>query len=727
MFSFFIATSKVQKDRSIMRETDSRVAKYSRRGLIFNFLAYLVCLVGGQFMEDNPDLTVTLTVGLLFITLIRGFFLFRFDQLYPRAPQRWRNSYFVATLLGAFWWAFILVSVTTKLNMEHEAPLLWLYTVVFFSTTAHAFAPYQKFLAYYQFIGLIPAAVAAFFVDHITAYLYGVLLIAFYFVLTHQCRLMSENYWERLEAAYALARKAQSIEEEKRDNRASVQLNREFLNFLRNDLHNLVSLTHKALRDESKVPDRELLGQCEQAFQHVFYNVNDFNSILNKGLLLENRIFNIRHMLQHLVSCFVDEAEANGVQLETSLSPTLPLRLKGDPARLAQIVRTLIGVSLQKMESGVLLVEVEFLREYENAGELYVNVSSFSGAQKVADYTESGSHIAHSNLAYSVAKGLSELMNGSIEVNDISQEGKLYRLNLKLDVAEQSGYLDFHKGMFTGHSVIFFHPNRRVVEIKRRELSALGFEVYTDSKSKKAQQQLANSFRDDRRIESAFYYLDGLEGESREFNNSLAEHPELRYTHQLVAVTPKQRSNLPRQGYVDNEFFHVVNKPAGLYEMEAAFSEIFSKYDDEDEVTIEDVEVEPVDTPSRGKILIISRRENAEVRVHSLLDSMNLELKTVTDEGGIGAAFDGEAPLMALIDCDEGPNFIRIIDRLRRQENQANREFLMPIIGVSTVGSEAQSAAYELGVDDFIDVSAPGKDLRRVVNTWISLVTSADS
>jgi len=725
MFSFFIATSKVQKDRSIMRETDSRVAKYSRRGLIFNFLAYLICLVGGQFMEDNPDLTVTLTIGLLFITLIRGFYLFRFDQLYPRAPQRWRNSYFVATLLGAFWWAVILVSVTTKLNMEHEAPLLWLYTVVFFSTTAHAFAPYQKFLAYYQFIGLIPAAIAAFFVDHITAYLYGVLLIAFYFVLTHQCRLMSENYWERLEAAYALARKAQSIEEEKRDNRASVQLNREFLNFLRNDLHNLVSLTHKALKDDgAKAANREMLKQCEQAFLHVFYNVNDFNSILNKGLLLENRVFNVRHLLQHLVSCFIDEAESNGIQLETALSPTLPLRLKGDPARLAQIVRTLIGISLQKMESGVLLVEVEFLREYENAGELYVNVSSYSDQQKSPNYIGSENASAHSNLAYSVAKGLSELMNGSIEVSDISQEGKLYRLNLKFDVAEQTGYLDFHKGMFAGHSVIFFHANRRIVEIKRRELSALGFEVFTDSKAKKAQQQLTNSYRDDRRIESVFYYLDETQGEAKEFNQALAEHPELRYTHQLIAVTPKQYNLLPRQGYIDNEFFHVINKPAGLYEMEAAFNEIFSKYDDE--LPIEDVEVEPVAQPSRGKILIISRRENAETRMQSLLDNMNLELIPINDEGKIADVFNEKPPMMALIDCDEGPNFIRIIDRLRRQENQLGMEFLMPVVGVSTIGDEAQSEAYELGVDDFVDVSAPGKDLCRIVNTWISLVTSAD-
>lgn len=703
-----------------MRETDSRMAKYSRRGLIFNFIAYLVCLLGGRFVDENRDLTIVLTIGLLFITLIRGFFLFRFDQLYPRAPQRWRNSYFVATLLGAFWWAVIMVSVTLKLNMEHEAPLLWLYTVVFFSTTVHAFAPYQKFLAYYQFVGLIPAAIAALFVDHITAHLYSILLVAFYFVLTHQCRLISENYWERLEAAYALARKAQSIEEEKRDNRASVQLNREFLNFLRNDLHNLVSQTRKALKelDEGTI-NRPLVSQCERAFEHIFYNVNDFNSILNKGLLLENKVFNIRHELQHIVAGFIDEAEKNSVQIETYLSPTLPLRLKGDASRLAQIIRTLMGIGLQGVDAGTLLIEVEFLREYEKAGELYINLSSYSHDKTKRFFSEGNKSSSHNNLAFAVAKGLAELMNGSIEVSDISQEGTLYRLNAKFDVAEQAGYLDFHKNSFAGHSVMFIHPERRIVDIKRRELTALGFEVFTDSKYPKAQQQLANSYRDGNPIESVLYYFSEGNNTAKEFHDALTEHPELRYTHQLIAATGRQQRLLSPLGFADTEYIHVVNKPAGLYELETAFQEVYRVLD-ETEISIEDLPIEPIEQ-AHSKMLLISRRENAEPRVREMLEGLHFDLSIVADEGNIGLAFDKNKPIIALVDCDEEPNFIRIVDRLRRLEQQAGAEFLMPIIGISSSSNEAESAAYELGVDDFVDLSNPKKSLLRVVETWLSL------
>ncbi|WP_185236171.1 HAMP domain-containing histidine kinase [Teredinibacter franksiae] len=725
MFNFFLPSSKVQKDRSIMRETDSRMAKYSRRGLIFNFCAYLICLVGGRFVDENRDLTITLTIGLLFITIVRGFFLFRFDQLYPRAPQRWRQSYFIATLLGAFWWAVILVSITLKLGMQNEAPLLWLYTVVFFSTTAHAFAPYQKFLSYYQFVGIVPAAISALFVDNLTAYLYGILMLVFYFVLAHQCRLISENYWERLEAAYALARKTQSMEVEKRDTRASAQLNREFLTYLRNDLHGIFVQSAEALKglDEGSV-NRMAFRQCERDFKHVFLNVSDFNSVLNKELKLANKVFNIRHELQHIVAEYIDDAEANGIRIETALSPTLPMRLKGDASRLAQIIRTLLSLSIQSIEKGVILVEVEFLREYENAGELYINISSFDATLKKRLLSENIPQQAKVNLALAVAKGLSDMMNGGIEISDIPNEGILYRFDAKFDVAEQAGHLDFHKNSFTGRSVMLIESDRRIVDIKRRELTALGFDVYTEGQFKRALQQLSQSYKDSRPIESVLFYYEEGQTEASEFSHAMATHPELRNTHQLVVATDRQQKLMLNQGFTDNAYLHYVNKPAGLFELESTFKEVYAILD-EAEISIEDVPVEALNV-ERKEMLLISRRENAEVRVRETLEGLNFELTIISKESKIPAAVKAKNPAMALVDCDEEPNFIRIVDAIRAIETEEKAEFYIPIIGISSSSSESESTAYELGVDDFIDMSNTKKHLRSVVENWLALTNDID-
>lgn len=720
MFSFFIPTSKVQKDRSIMRETDARMAKYSRRGLIFNFFAYLICLVGGRFVVENRDLTITLTIGLLLITLLRGFFLFRFDQLYPRAPQRWRNSYFVATLLGAMWWAVILVSVTLKLDMSSEAPLLWLYTVVFFSTTAHAFAPYQKFLSYYQFVGLVPAAVAALFVNDFTAYLYGILLLVFYLVLTHQCRLISENYWERLEAAYALARKTQSIEEEKRDTRASVQLNKEFLGYLRADLESIFTQSRDAIRelDEGTI-NRAALRKVERAFKRVFYNVNDFSSVQAKELVLQNKIFNVRHELQNIVADFIDDAEIEGIQIETSLSPTLPMRLKGDASRLSQILKTLIGLSIKSLERGVILIEVEFLREYETAGELYINISSYSSTQKRRFFSDDSSRTLRASLAYAVAKGLAELMNGNIEASEISREGLLYRLDAKFDIAEMAGHLDFHKNSFRGRSVMLIHKDLRIVDIKRRELHALGFEVFTESQYKRAQQQLANSYKEDKPIECVLYFLEEGETDAREFNQALVEHPDLKFAHQVIAASERQQRLVRNQGFLVSDFVHFVSKPAGLFELETAFRDVYMRAE-EGEVSIEDGIIPVASEPDRH-LLLFSHHKDADSKVKIELEGMGLDVNLITDEAQLGGQYQSLNPVAALVDCDEELNFTRVVDAIRELEQQQNVEFYMPIIGISSSSQLWRSAAYELGVDDFIDLSAGNRKLRKVLENWLEL------
>ena len=72
-----------------MRETDARVAKYSRRGLVLNFIVFVLCLAFGNFQEKEHNLAIVLVTGLLLVTLVRSYYLFRFDSLYARAPARW--------------------------------------------------------------------------------------------------------------------------------------------------------------------------------------------------------------------------------------------------------------------------------------------------------------------------------------------------------------------------------------------------------------------------------------------------------------------------------------------------------------------------------------------------------------------------------------------------------------------------------------------------------------
>lgn len=693
-----------------MRETDARMAKYSRRGLIFNFFAFLVIVAPGQLIEQNPKLMLALTMGLAVITLLRGFFLFRFDQLYPRAPTTWRNRYFVATLIGAVWWGVILASVTLELGMKSEATLLWMYTVIFFSTTAHAFAPYQKFLSYYQFLGQVPAAFAAFFLGSLEGYLYGAMMLGFYFVLTHQCRLISENYWERLEATYALARKTLSIEEEKRDTRANVELNQEFMKFLFEDIDKFLRLAHSLPDDTPKLYREEV----QRTLLALHSDIGDFNGVLSKELVLENHVFNIRHEIQHLVAEFIDDAESRKIQIETSLSSNLPMRLKGDAPRLAQIIRSLLSIILQDVEKCIVLVEVEFLREYETAGELYITVTRSFDKNKKLFFNELHASTPQGSLGLVVAKGLADMMNGSIEVNENIENEQQFRFNGKIDIAEQAGQMDFHKDSFIGKNVLLVHNHPRIVDLKRQELDALGFNVYTETQYKRALQTLLNSYKFQNPIESLLFYIEPDNQAVVSFCEQLAESSELKYTRKVGSATRKQQQVLRENGFDESHGFYYVDKPTGLFEVESVFYQLFrdvAQADDPESLSKLDV------------LAFYTVEASVSPEVRREIHFAATTILCVDDTQQIEALLRENDVKVMLLDCDHFENIAAIVRSIRAVEQAMGCENYLPVIGVSGTSMGLEETAYELGLDDYVDLTHnPKKTLSGTISYWSTLL-----
>lgn len=699
MFSFFVPVSKVQKDRRIIRETDMRMAKYSRRGLIVNFIAFLICLYGGEFLNQNKELTIVLTIGLLLVTFLRGIFLFRFDQIYPKAPAKWRNSYFAATLLGALWWSVIMCSITLELEMQYEAPLFWLYTVVFFSTTAHAFAPYHKFLSVYQFLGQMPAALLALFLGTTQGYLYGGLLMVFYLVLNHQCRLMSENYWERLEVSSALSRKTVSLEEEKKDTRASARLNLEFLEYLVTDFGKLI--------ERSSGLDFEYQNA-------LFKNIKRFKRILGKELKLRNCVFNIRHELQSIVADYIDEAEAKGIKLETSLSPTLPMRLKGDAKRLGGIIQNLIEINLQNMQSGLLLIEAEFVREYEHAGELYVSVSMQCDKQKNLFFRDKEViSTSEENISFAVSQALAELMEGSIERIDVPRQGVTYRYNAKLDIADVAGQLDFHRNHFAGHTVLLINSHAGLVDIKRQALEALGFTVVAETQYERAINILLSNAQLEKPIEAVVYYFEGEGEEALAFNNALQEHPELGFIKQIIAASSTQKVHLAKLFYKKTQPVFIVNKPMGLFELESAFHMAYA------ETNNKDFGIEFTKHPDPCRLHIVSNSHKNVSSLSKVFKHYQLKLVSFNNEKALLESLS-ERPDVILLDISDRKKARNLINEIRNLESDSGSETLVPLLGFTDEAQETCSA-YDIGIDDRVELGDSPDELVSLLHYWGTL------
>lgn len=451
MFHFFVPESKVQKDRQVMRDTDERVAKYSRRGLILNFIVFVLCLAFGDFFEREFVLSVVLVVGLLLVTLLRNYYLFRFDTLYARAPARWRNQCFVASCLGALWWSIILVSLTWTQGMRDETLVMWLYTVVFYSSVANVFAPYHRFLRIYLFIGMIPTSVTAILLGDVHGYLYGFIMITFYLMLIHQAKVTAASYWERLEATWFLQEHARGLEHDQKNSREAIELKDEFLVNLGQEFRSSISdvIGTLMLIDDAQLGERqrELLNMASKAAERqldLVNNVVDFSRITTRSLALEQVDFDLRRVLEKLVQDFALDAHQQGVELNYHFDPELPGRVCGDLSRVGQILNTLLSHALKNTTIDHVFIEAGFntLLDRDDIGQLQIVISdserknsrddeNFAAPPEDADTSQPG-------IGLAICKGLAACMDGSVNVLEDQQRGNRIFLNIKLQVVSHN-------------------------------------------------------------------------------------------------------------------------------------------------------------------------------------------------------------------------------------------------------------------------------------------------
>lgn len=590
MFSFFTPVAKIQKDRHVLRETDERMAKYSRRGLMSNFVIFLLCMAVGSLLDEQPTIAIALSIGLLITTLLRGYLLFRFEALYPRAPTLWRTRYFYATLLGASWWGLIIAVETLIVGINNEAPLLWLYTIVFFSMTANAFAPYKKFLTIYQGLGLVPGAFCLLFVGDMTGIIYGIVVFFFIWLLHHQCEQTADNYWERLESTAALARKTESLEEEKRDTRATAQLHRDYMLLLKKELHQLLNAKRGNRADDTPTANEEPNSRNEPSkkethplspspmrrpkLQQLYTNVSDFYQILTKEIEFQERPFNPRALLQHIITEYASDAAEKNIDIELALSPGLPHHIQGDSERLSQIIDSVINSVVSQLEGGALFIDVEYIQERGKVGELHILASHQSNAQRTL--FNSGHPIAVSlNLELALAIGLAEAQSGSLDITSNNQGTQIrYRAKYPNHAVVESQ--EPPVSSFKNKRLLLVHENPRVIDAKRQELSNLGFNVTTETQLKRALAVLRENIKSNKPFAAVVFHSHADPKATADFSQALAEESSCKLIPQIIMGATQARNHEAFTHVITNPYVHWLNKPVIQNDFKRCFSSLFN-------------------------------------------------------------------------------------------------------------------------------------------------------
>ncbi|RFO94843.1 hypothetical protein DIC66_21480 [Rhodoferax lacus] len=270
----------------------------------------------------------------------------------------------------------------------------------------------------------------------------------------------SEVLLARVGTQIKLSRIYQDLQKENQERRqaeaAAEEANRMKSEFLANMSHEIrtpmnaiIGLTHLALRTGLDARQRGYLDKIQSSSKHLLGLLNDildFSKVEAGRLNVESIAFDLGQVMRDVVNVTSDRADAKHLVLGCTMAPDVPLTLRGDPLRLAQILINYVNNAIKFTAKGHIQLRVSVLERHAqeallrfevqdtgiglNNGQIERLFRSFSQADASTTRMYGGT-----GLGLAISKGLAELMGGQVGVDSVEGAGSTFWMTARLGLA----------------------------------------------------------------------------------------------------------------------------------------------------------------------------------------------------------------------------------------------------------------------------------------------------
>ncbi len=130
---------------------------------------------------------------------------------------------------------------------------------------------------------------------------------------------------------------------------------------IRTPLNAIVPSAERLLETRLTPQQRYLAESIDYGARMLLQIVNDIlelSKIEAGAVMLEDIDFDVHEVIERTVSFFASRAEARHLELVGNIHRDVPQHLRGDPARLGQILNNLVGNAIKFTEAGEVVIEV---------------------------------------------------------------------------------------------------------------------------------------------------------------------------------------------------------------------------------------------------------------------------------------------------------------------------------------------------------------------------------
>ncbi|ANQ85766.1 putative two-component hybrid sensor and regulator [Azoarcus olearius] len=215
---------------------------------------------------------------------------------------------------------------------------------------------------------------------------------------------------------------------------------------IRTPMNGILGMTDLLL-DSALAPEQrdylQTVKSSAEALLTLLNDILDFSRIEAGRLSLEEIDFSISGLVAETLRTLALRAHQKGVELFFDVAPDVPAVLKGDPARIRQVLTNLVGNAIKFTERGEIELDVTVVDTDDRHATLLVTVrdtgigipaektEAIFGAFAQADNSTTRKY-GGTGLGLAICKHLVELMGGELRVQSTLGEGSRFSFSLRL-------------------------------------------------------------------------------------------------------------------------------------------------------------------------------------------------------------------------------------------------------------------------------------------------------